>query len=714
MFRKRAGSWLVLPVVWALCWLTPGCPKEVTYQHEAGSTSVTVLAVAPWDDVRESLEPKFEMDAQKALQEAIPTSANIQNMLYWGLGAKARVAMPTVTEYLKETETVKDGEKSSETTRTREEKAGEVATAPQGSVLSDREGLGQNAKASDGSGLQTDPLLRYMAATALLQEVRLLNQYLKYAPIAKDYQPYLVRLQINLAPNARNMPYDAYTTLSFFPYNAALSARPNKNGTPPINVELPRVVPMLVSDSLEAANYARSRETLLRLAVGLAAMVQGVGAEAELDNTLNKLKTATNNDLNSLFSVAVVTPNTLRVRIGAYRQAADAYTMVPRNHLLSFLLLVPKKYFEEKDKDKEVGITVLSKTAFVHATKGEALAVRSEESALRKVGLLAKEYFPQETRVNLNPTSLQKLLTAANNSKFTQFQACAKELGIPEKFYYALWLDLVSTRCGAIYAVTHIPILLKKKPEGPNEQKDRTAWLDDNGKNKTTVKVALALPEDKKPCPSGKDGQDCVAITRTALEIKTADQPLYLPAETKFSAPTCEAETKFSAPTYEAEFNSLHSWGFKAADLIGKVKLLVDWKLGEEKGSDVYPAFYHSQVKEEGQEQQQLDQFKIVAATNAIMAKDAKGTLNLLLNTPQNGDGKDKLSIQIKGADLQLTQPYWGEVAERQDTIILVKKSGMITLNLTNLKEFEDVTLTPMIGEKESKAVLTLPVHQSK
>ena len=65
--------------------------------------------------------------------------------------------------------------------------------------------------------VQHDPMLAYTAATALFQEVQLLNRYVQNAAQKHGYHPYLVRLQIGVMPFARNQPYDVFTTLSFFP-----------------------------------------------------------------------------------------------------------------------------------------------------------------------------------------------------------------------------------------------------------------------------------------------------------------------------------------------------------------------------------------------------------------------------------------------------------------------------------------------------------------
>ena len=698
MFGTLFRPWpLWLALVLSALFL-PGCPlfsdvepqKEVTFQHEAGSSHVAVLAVAPWDDVRESLEPKFQMTADKALEEVLPISAKIQNMVFGGVGAKLRAAAPTVKESWDYTKTNIDGVKTKQEIKSRKEEPGNISQAPEGSLLGDRENLGKTAETLSGDGLKTDPMLRYMAATSLLQEVQLLNQYLKYAPISNKYKPYLVRLQISLMPNARNMPYDAYTILSFFPQNwrvlrsgsngsvgdnqvspkkkasspwlgAALgdqllsaksltagsgarsaTARPSQVSTSPCEKQqtasqaqdgekqsglLPKVIPMLVSDSLEAANYARSQEMLMRLALGISAMVQGAELSAEFDSSLNKLKAATSNDLNSLFSVARVSPNSLRVRMGAYRQGVEAYTMVPRTHTVSVLLLVPKDYFA-KDAE-ECDLLVMSKTVFVNALEGDPLKARSEATALRGAKEVAHEYVPRKNWPMLdrtcNPcqpglTCIQSLLNDVNNSNFPAFYSIAGNLGVLGTRLYSFWLDMASTRCGGLYNMAYFPVPAPPKSSGPTMHKDVTAWLEDNGKDKTIAKVALALPDGKPLCAQGNSGDFCVKITKMVLKMNTADPPLYLPAAGKDGEELCAAQP------CEAGFDSLKKWGFKAGDLAGKVTLVVGWKLGDKSGSDAYPGYYGLSTPQKAK-----PDLAISTNTYAIMARDNKGSLNLNL-----------------------------------------------------------------------------------
>jgi len=448
---------------------------------------------------------------------------------------------------------------------------------------------------------------------------------------------------------------------------------------------------------------------LMRLALGISAMVQGAELSAEFDSSLNKLKAATSNDLNSLFSVARVSPNSLRVRMGAYRQGVEAYTMVPRTHTVSVLLLVPKDYFA-KDAE-ECDLLVMSKTVFVNALEGDPLKARSEATALRGAKEVAHEYVPRKNWPMLdrtcNPcqpglTCIQSLLNDVNNSNFPAFYSIAGNLGVLGTRLYSFWLDMASTRCGGLYNMAYFPVPAPPKSSGPTMHKDVTAWLEDNGKDKTIAKVALALPDGKPLCAQGNSGDFCVKITKMVLKMNTADPPLYLPAAGKDGEELCAAQP------CEAGFDSLKKWGFKAGDLAGKVTLVVGWKLGDKSGSDAYPGYYGLSTPQKAK-----PDLAISTNTYAIMARDNKGSLNLNLAVSKKYKAAEGnlLSIKLVGADLDEDKPAWGEVAERTATgEVVVKKSGTITLKLANLKVYEPVKLTPTMGGKDLEGTVCLPV----
>jgi hypothetical protein len=185
-------------------------PHTVQFEEDAGSTHVAVLSVAPWDDYVSSLQPAFSITPDDALQQAAATTKDLEDKFVSSLGVALKLAPPTSS--FSSSQTTGSAES---TTRTRA--AGDV------SKVADATGPTTPAASSLGpaaSVLTTptviEPMLRYSLATALFQEVNLLNRYVKDAAKRKRFDPYVVRMQITLLPRAHREPYDAYTTVAFF------------------------------------------------------------------------------------------------------------------------------------------------------------------------------------------------------------------------------------------------------------------------------------------------------------------------------------------------------------------------------------------------------------------------------------------------------------------------------------------------------------------
>lgn len=101
-----------------------------------------------------------------------------------------------------------------------------------------------------------------------------------------------------------------------------------------------QVVPMLVTDNLELTAAGRSASQTRDLALALQAMVQNVGVSLTAQNYRQLVQASFGQDYNSLLMVTKSGRNKLRVRLGALNSPTTRYAMVPRNHAVTFLLLV--------------------------------------------------------------------------------------------------------------------------------------------------------------------------------------------------------------------------------------------------------------------------------------------------------------------------------------------------------------------------------------
>lgn len=340
--------------MWALALivlaLLPACskplfkPHRVERQADAGSTHVAVTFVAPWDEFVDDLQPKFEMSAARALDLVVPDTLFLDEKVLDALGLRLKLAPPRTSIFETTTEKEATGQPPTRTS--------EVTTKTEPGDVSKLGGAEPGAGSRTAAGLPTlakslglDPMLRHWAALALFQEVRLLNRYVQRAALRSDYRPYVVRLQVSVIPAARNQPYDAYATFSFFNRKDV----PETGITPLEKAEqrafrVPYVIPLLVTDNLEASVHTGTVDTVRQLGFALSLLVKGFAVSAEVERLLEELKSVLGRDLNSLLTVARLSDNTLRVRLGALSQAEARYAMVPRTHNVTLLILVAKEY----------------------------------------------------------------------------------------------------------------------------------------------------------------------------------------------------------------------------------------------------------------------------------------------------------------------------------------------------------------------------------
>ncbi|MCC6151849.1 MAG: hypothetical protein IT461_16490 [Planctomycetes bacterium] len=194
-------------------------------QQQAGSAHVAVISVGSWEDYQGTLQPNFSMDESKALASVVPSTQLLREETQQALSLllKLRSADVKLTEEKSKTRITdpenvggnKDEEVEKSGSKTETTDAGALG-APKGATLGAPGSLPSKKDILE-QPIDIDPFMRHAAAAALFQEVRLLNRYIRDAAMREGYRALVVRVQVNLMPAARNEPYDAYTTLSFFP-----------------------------------------------------------------------------------------------------------------------------------------------------------------------------------------------------------------------------------------------------------------------------------------------------------------------------------------------------------------------------------------------------------------------------------------------------------------------------------------------------------------
>ncbi len=411
MFRK-----ITLLCVFMGLFFSGGCTKMMLighkyytyddhYQHEIASTHTSVLTIIPWDEIKDELQPDFEMDSAKAFEEAIPTSF-----------AEDRLVLQALSTYLKAglagalSSTTSTSLKGNEIANSFSESQTKTFNQPDIKDLSinhDDAGTISTQKNKELESTCINPRLRYSAATALYQEVKLLNKYVKYASKRDGYTPYLVRMQVSLNPKTHDAPYDAYSTISFFPDRFS-NCTCDYFAMKPSLMKTPYVIPLLAAEDLESSSYNRTNEKVLQLGMALMATINGIGAEAGFSSTAKNFLNTASKNYNSLMTVGRASDNSIRVRFGAMLTASESgdkkeYTMIPRTHYVTLLLMVPNTL-----KNKLMAVT---RTTLVNTENGKELMWTEKGTVLMNVALLLNKYeIPIPKEFDSNSTNDQTLV----------------------------------------------------------------------------------------------------------------------------------------------------------------------------------------------------------------------------------------------------------------------------------------------------------------
>ena len=411
-------------------------PIRAHSMRDAGSVNVSVLSVAPWSEYARALQPNFELSTDDAVDAATPDTR-------WVNEAERRHR-----SFGKETIVLDVGSSGAQA------KGVPSVLLPQSGSTGGLPPAAGQLPIDAQRGVQ-DPVLRFTAATALYQEVQMLNRYIRDAAIPNGFRPYMVRLQVSLMPNRRHAPYDAYTTLSFF-VPGEREEMPTGDALPLTTQDdiflqpfgnAPKVLPVVVTDNLEATVQSRSLERVFSLLYTLAEfpgvdivdkMDSGVVEDAIADEVHGR-------DLNSLFSVSRLSENTLRIRMGAMQQATADYAMIPRNHHVTLLLMVPE--------GSPPLMEVVSKTELVDTESGRALPAGDPRDTARLLRKLDDRW-----DLDLEEEELLALLDHAEANDQAGFSRRLDGV-LPEDHAArtserALWMELIALTVGDEYTAS--------------------------------------------------------------------------------------------------------------------------------------------------------------------------------------------------------------------------------------------------------------------
>jgi hypothetical protein len=353
--------WLpALALALTACGHKPLAEREPKSFEEAGSVEVAVLSVTKWELLIKALDPNFQLTGEQALTKAIATTRQTQEqtlsvtqaMLAAALGGNSTTSENKNTTKSSGGATTSDSESTSTTKRA----PGDIsqvsaATLPDSPTA---------AKNPDALALGQDSITQYQMATALLQEVQLLNKYVKDAPEFDGYEPFVVRLQVSVRPKGRNVPVDANVNISFLHKDLARSG-------------VPIAVPMLVTDNLEATSAFDFRHQISQLGIALGALKGNNSFLGSYGRTKEESAQAVGWQYHSQLMLGRPTMNSISVRISATPVGLDRFDLVPKTRNLTILLLVKrnKPTKEEAADPKKVGSKYLRSELIRYTSRAE-------------------------------------------------------------------------------------------------------------------------------------------------------------------------------------------------------------------------------------------------------------------------------------------------------------------------------------------------------
>src|SRR5215470_192554 len=373
--RGAPHGWIAVCVISLLTACTENTAKAPApkSQHEVGTVSIATTLVAPFEDYADLLAPNFKLDADTALAKVIGRTGTFERRLLDRFGGSATVTVQAA---------------GAATPTGTADSAGDQKPPASG-----RDGTSAGAPAADPkSDTIADPMLQYTAATALYQEIQLLRRAVADAAVGRNRRSYVVRLQMNVVPFARDLPYDVYTLISFF----AEGSRPDQS---PHLYERVEILPLLVTDSLEGALESQSLEWIRQYAAALGGAAPTVAGSVKLDKSRDEVQNWRGTALNSLLTVGRLNNNTIQVRLGAARQG-EGYVMIPQNHNITFVVTVPAPFVENASNSGAKytpAVRVVAKTVMRKATTGESLSHQDIDKRISNVEMLLKNHFQDKT-----------------------------------------------------------------------------------------------------------------------------------------------------------------------------------------------------------------------------------------------------------------------------------------------------------------------------
>lgn len=682
-------------------------------QALAGSAHVAIVSIAPWEEYAQALQPLFPMDEERAMREILPTTLATQSDVSEAFRLGLRAALPTVASSASTSATsstvasaTKVDALAVDSTIVRSETTSAATTSKAPGDLSSVSASSPQALPSTrqpaasvlDTPLGADPFARYAAATALFQEVRALQRYVHDAIVGPQDRAVVVRLQVTLHPAQRNLPLDAYTTLSFFPAEGpgktftTLAFNPSKSHSPPRGI---RVVPLIATDNLEGAAASAASATLQQYTLDILGSLGGAALGADAGQAAQRLRSLVGKDVNSVFSSGQLSANTLRVRIGASNQPTARLGLVPRNHTVTVLVVFPRS-------PDVAALRVASKTEFINGNTGKKLRQQSLNDLHQRIDDALKLYGINISEDDPMLLSLFKAVQEGDPSAFgdslmkvtLKGPAARVQKAMLTNYKESIWMDVASALSSHAYGTTTAELPGEWKPF--LEQAGSAALAVDDGKTMTVVVPGARTFRGVEVSATAKLVVDSVPtiLVAQATTVDARGQMTVVFRSPK-SLGLCADAKKCSAPLQVCP-NPAHR---RAPSDCSSVQMTYS----------VPP-----DSKEAG-----LGSFSLIAGAKVVTATRSQGSLVLLIEKNPKAPVQDSLSVTVQGADIVGMRPEPFDTlkppaVEQRAQRILVRRSARLHLTLSNLDERTPLLVTGVGAQAPSSFTLQVVNQPTK
>ena len=285
--------------------------------------------------------------------------------------------------------------------------------------------------------------------------------------------------------------------------------------------ETPIVIPLLVTDQVEAALASRRADHLQQLALALSAAYAGIGGSVDIESVRSAMRASLGREFNSLFTVGRLSDNSLRVRIGA-RQASGlrgqsaqdgaygdtSFEMLPQTHNVSLLVLVKEEYV----RDTHADISMLSESEFVHVLTGKRVRPRTKlEHAYKNAGHRTNDAFSKlaedfiaaisgqdSAQQGISRSDIEKLREFVwQNDREGFFAYLRNSHSLPDNKIDSFWFQLTSQIVGSEFGKATFTAMKYPAVKPTVNPQQTPIFYDDGSVTKVTVFEAKGINPDR-------------------------------------------------------------------------------------------------------------------------------------------------------------------------------------------------------------------------